>query len=330
MTRDPRDFAGQEDTLRQKLSGLSAKQRLLIENAFYSHNWTAGSAAVIRLLCEKDLFCLPIYLFNLKDPEEQKNIFNDLLETEHFLLSKVVASSMLGKLLNWTRNNFSHLIIPIFFLLVSGIGHKLKEILAEGIANLLSDLVNDPDLIVPNYLQHLQLNYLNAREMEYLFDLHLTSFLELDSCLSTRDAIAQQSRWEEENPLQRNQCLMLITAETCSKYEKVLGMLIDRMLVPSFVHWKFGLALLKVVLRSAPEMRSVLKSEFIFQFTPFITLIFWYHYRASLDHIRPVDFEAQRVSFPLIDVTWSAIGLLGRIISRKVLHLSNVVQIPTS
>lgn len=105
LTKHPDEFSRHEDTLRQQLSGLNAKEKLLIEKAFYRHEWTVGSASVVRLLCEKDLFSLPIYIFNLKDQAEQKNIFNDLLETEHYLLSRIVKSSLMGKYQNSIEAN---------------------------------------------------------------------------------------------------------------------------------------------------------------------------------------------------------------------------------
>lgn len=39
---------------------------------------------------------MPIYLVKLESPEEQQNIFNDLIETEHYLLSDLIKSSILG------------------------------------------------------------------------------------------------------------------------------------------------------------------------------------------------------------------------------------------
>lgn len=178
------------------------------------------------------------------------------------------------------------------FLSVSGIGQKLKDILSEGIANLLNDLIDDPDLKVPNYLQLLQSNYLNAGEMEYFIDLHLISLLELDSCPSTRDAIAQQRQWDDENSLQQSLCLNMITVHACAKFEQVLGKLLDRMLVPSFVNWKYGLALLKVILQSAPELRSDYKSEFNFKL-PLHYVNCMYNFRTSIETIYPVDVQTQ-------------------------------------
>lgn len=74
------------------------KLQILIEKSFYKHHeWDVGSARVIRLLCEVDLFSFPLYFSRLKSPEEEQNIFNDLLETEHLLLADLISSSMLGK-----------------------------------------------------------------------------------------------------------------------------------------------------------------------------------------------------------------------------------------
>lgn len=213
---------------------------------------------MIRLLCETDLFSLPIYLIKLSSAEEQQNLFNDLIETEHYLLSELVKSSISGMTFyhQLLFQGFKYMEPSVFP--ESSIGHSLRNVVTEGISHLIHDLLCSSTITVPNYINELR-NFLSPTEMEHLLDIHLTALLERDTCLA-RQAVAQQYHWHKENALRTNGSLFDICKAICFNGGKTLTHLLDLMTTPAFNSWRFGLALVDVILRSEPELKSLIKS----------------------------------------------------------------------
>lgn len=268
--------AEEEEILCQKLIGINQRQRvsqhfephgpgqgsnfllhllqLLLERAMYEHEWNVGSASIIRILSQADLFNMAFYLTRV-DPQEQQNIFNDLIETEHFLLCALIKGSIAGD---------------------SSIGRQLRNIIFQGINHLLDDLLSNPTLAVPNYLQASQ-RFLSPSEMEHFLQIHLNALFERDSC-SASEAVAQQYRWAQENVFQGNDSLHSIGAAICGCVAEDgdgISSLLSRMSAPEFRSWKFGLAVLDQILSANPEQQQrVVKSKFRYKLIPIIFIYF--------------------------------------------------------
>lgn len=250
----------EEHILRQKLLGLGQRERvrvafplsvtggkitidrsfpcpyfqILLERSFYGHEWNVGSASTIRLLCQVDMFSLPVYLVRLELRDEQQNIFNDLIETEHYLLAELIRSAIPGT-----------------------IGQKVRDIISEGIAGLMQDLTSNSSITVPSYMNELRA-FLSPTELSPFLAAHFTCLLQMEPT-ATRDAVRDQLAWHVDKVLHRN--LLGIVAEICSDCEKVLASLLTVLLEPTCTSWRYGLAMLNLVLSLAPELRVTVKSK---------------------------------------------------------------------
>lgn len=96
--------------------------------------------------------------------------------------------------------------------------------------------------------------------MEHFLGIHLSALLQRDTCLA-REAVAQQFHWHKENALRMNGSLLDICNAICFDREKTLTHLLGLMASPAFRSWRFGLALVDVILGSEPELKSWIKSE---------------------------------------------------------------------
>lgn len=181
---------------------------------------------------------MPLYLIQLENAQEQQNIFNDLIETEHMLLGQVIRHSMTD----------------------SRKVQQLRSIMSEGITLLLADLTSSPQLTVPNYLTEVG-RFISPAEMNYFLHLHLTGLIQFHSC-SSREALSSQLEWMQDNPLQKNASLMHIASEISHSPDKMLNYLLKLSEDPSFTGWKYSLLILNTLLQSSTELRILLKSEY--------------------------------------------------------------------
>lgn len=96
--------------------------------------------------------------------------------------------------------------------------------------------------------------------MNLILKIHLEALFKLGNC-SILDALGHQFSWERENVLQKNISLLDIAGEICCDYPQILSTLLSMMIEPKFTAWKYGLALIKFIIWSDPELKSTFKSN---------------------------------------------------------------------
>lgn len=145
------------------------------------------------------------------------------------------------------------------FLTESSISMKLRDIISDGIRNLLEDLTTNPEITVPNYLNEMR-KFLNQSEMDHILGVHLTSLLQLNAC-HPQEAVAQQLSWHTENMIQSNVSILGMAVEICYNCEKLLIHLLTLISEPSFNGWKYGLGLLNLIISLEPDFKTIVKSN---------------------------------------------------------------------
>lgn len=155
----------------------------------------------------------------------------------------------------------THLIIQLTnpCLSESSISMKLRDLISDGIRNLLEDLTTNPEITVPNYLNEMR-KFLNQFEMDHILGVHLTSLLQLNSC-HPQEAVAQQLSWHTENMIQSNVSILGMAVEICYNCEKLLSHLLTLISEPSFTGWKYGLGLLNLIISLEPDFKTIVKSN---------------------------------------------------------------------
>lgn len=219
--------------------------QVMLENEFYKHQWNIGSPPIINILVNLNLFNLPIYMSKIS-PEEQQIIFNDLIETEHQLLSELLKCAVLH----------------------SRISSQIYDIINEGIKRLIEDLVNPNQVVVvPNYLLQVKI-YLNEMELEHFSNMHVNTILLQDECTG-REAFQRQFDWSRESSVFQNESLHDIVRTICSNGEEILNQLLKLISGSSFANWKFGLGFINCILDLHPDCKPIVKSNVLpFYFQP--------------------------------------------------------------
>lgn len=113
---------------------------------FVEWNWNVGSTIVMRFLQKASILNMSeaiVFVYN-QNPEIAQLIFNDLLETEYILLADILkhASS------------------------TDPTGLSLSDLLNEGFKRLCIDVIENPSILMKNYLIEVQ---------EFLFGLFIYS-----------------------------------------------------------------------------------------------------------------------------------------------------------
>lgn len=99
-------------------------------------SWNVGSVNLMKFLQKSNVLSMTdmILFAHNQDPECAQLIMTDLLEMEHILLADLI------KNLNCTDS----------------ISLTISDILVEGFKRMCKDLIDDPNILKTNYLQHIE------------------------------------------------------------------------------------------------------------------------------------------------------------------------------
>lgn len=168
-----------EEEYRAQLMHLGCKEKDIVKEAFLRQEWNVGSARILSLLQEASILSATEFILSLDAIELVQQILNDLLETEYNLLAHIIRYAY--------QDNVQ--------------SHSLSSILKECFRALLSDLMENPNVIPRNYLSALK-SHLLPSEMKKVTDEHLKLLLlhqpaDYDSS-ALDEAIGSQVQWRDE------------------------------------------------------------------------------------------------------------------------------------
>ncbi|XP_055322193.1 uncharacterized protein LOC129578102 isoform X2 [Sitodiplosis mosellana] len=158
------------------LLNLPAVEKQALAKSIMELNWNVGSPIAMKYLQKSNILSMSDMIVNTynQNQEGAQLIFNDLLETEHMLLGDLVKNS------NST----------------DPIGMSVCEILNEGFKRLCNDVIQNPSILVTNYLSEVD-EYI-PEYFEELRLMHLKLILNDDPKNTTDDSISTQFAWNNE------------------------------------------------------------------------------------------------------------------------------------
>ncbi|XP_059612726.1 uncharacterized protein LOC132259191 [Phlebotomus argentipes] len=242
-----------EEEFLLQLQQLSSWEKICIGKQLYACEWQVGSPHLMSLLQQEGLFNVCLYLSNLDSANEADNILNDLLEVEHSLLAEVVLSAGIE----------------------SPQTEKLVCLLERCCENALKDLLANPSLKIPNYLHCLEA-FLRDADLQQFRDMHLTILTSIHESKIVH-ALKSQKCWISEDALVRNSSLEELLRQMIKKPRQSLDLLLKLMTKTNFSGWKFFLAVINMIVRTASQ-------EDYLHFKKYLEGFFWKACSARSEH----------------------------------------------
>ncbi|XP_055702726.1 uncharacterized protein LOC129801542 [Phlebotomus papatasi] len=227
----------------QQLRNLSSWEKIFLQKRLYACEWQVGSPHLMAVLQQEGLFNISLYLTNLSNADDANNILNDLLEVEHSLLTEIVLSAAME----------------------SSQSEKLACLLEKCCETALKDLLKDPSLEIPNYMERLEIHLRDKSDLQHFRKMHLKILASLHES-QILEALTKQKEWAEEGVFMRNSSLNALLSQITKMHRECLESLLSSMIKNNFSEWKFSLAIFNFILTSVSQDDRLFVKKFVESF----------------------------------------------------------------
>ncbi|EDS43342.1 conserved hypothetical protein [Culex quinquefasciatus] len=218
-----------ENEFKIQIQHLNLKEKSLLQEYLYAHEWNLGSARVLSMFKKARIVSISEYVLRLHSKDAIQQVMNDLLEAEPILLAELISNS--------SRD--------------SEVFTSLKDILHESFSTVLDDLLENPSVIPFNYLEQLE-PHLTDQEIEHVRLQHLQLLLRKDFTCTLQEAIGRQEQWRSEAIRNKGtilgQMMRTVLQDTVCSFDTLLG---AGEKLDANVSWKHYLTLLGIVAKAA-------------------------------------------------------------------------------
>uniref|UniRef100_A0A8D8G0N9 (northern house mosquito) hypothetical protein n=1 Tax=Culex pipiens TaxID=7175 RepID=A0A8D8G0N9_CULPI len=218
-----------ENEFKIQIQHLSLKEKSLLQEYLYAHEWNLGSARVLSMFKKARIVSISEYVLRLHSKDAIQQVMNDLLEAEPILLAELIGNSSLD----------------------SELFTSLKDILHESFSTVLDDLLENPSVIPFNYLEQLE-PHLTDQEIERVRLQHLQLLLRKDCTCTLQEAIGRQEQWRlaanRNHGTVLGQMMRTVVQDTVCSFDTLLG---AGEKLDANVSWKHYLTLLGIVAKAA-------------------------------------------------------------------------------
>uniref|UniRef100_A0A1Q3F0E2 Fanconi anaemia group A protein N-terminal domain-containing protein n=1 Tax=Culex tarsalis TaxID=7177 RepID=A0A1Q3F0E2_CULTA len=215
-----------ENEFKVQIHHLSLKEKSLLQEYLYAHEWNLGSARVLSMFKKARIISISEYVLRLHTKDTIQQVMNDLLEAEPILLAELISNS------------------------ASELFTSLKDILHESFSTVLDDLLENPVVIPFNYLAQLE-PHLTDKEIERVRLQHLELLLRKDCACTLQEAIGRQDQWRAEAKANSGtilgQMMRTIVHDTVCSFDVLLG---GAEKLDANFSWKHYLCLLGIVAKA--------------------------------------------------------------------------------
>ncbi|XP_055688426.1 uncharacterized protein LOC129792955 [Lutzomyia longipalpis] len=218
-----------EEEFIEQIHYLSSWEKIFLEKRLYSLEWQVGSPHLFAILQKEGIFniCLFITSSNISN-DDNILILNDLLEVEHSLLAEVILGAAAE--------------IPQ--------SEKVVCLLERCCDSALRDLLNDPQLKIPNYLEHLEGLLRDKEDLQHFRNLHLEVLISMEHS-KVLEALKKQKIWAGEDVFEANKSLKELMGYVTKPQRESLDALLGQMTKTNFSGWKYSLGILRFILKTA-------------------------------------------------------------------------------
>ncbi|XP_055606777.1 uncharacterized protein LOC129754637 isoform X2 [Uranotaenia lowii] len=211
-----------EEEFRTQLKYLENHERHIIRDFFLAQEWNLGSTKVLAALRATGILITSEYILRLHSKELIQRVMNDLLEAEHTLLAELIS--------------YSYLDISV----------ELSQIVNETISLALDDLIENPDIVSCNYLQHVR-QFLESDEIYKLRQQHLTLLLQKGPNNDLERSIPLQTEWRQQGKELDSSIFCQILKEVIKDKDQTLETMFSFCKKRDNVSWRFFLQILRLV-----------------------------------------------------------------------------------
>uniref|UniRef100_A0AAG5D1G8 Fanconi anaemia group A protein N-terminal domain-containing protein n=1 Tax=Anopheles atroparvus TaxID=41427 RepID=A0AAG5D1G8_ANOAO len=213
-----------EEEFRCQLKHLGFKDREIVKETFLRQEWNLGSARVLRLLQEANILTATEFILSLDSVDLTQQVMNDLLEAEYELLANVI---------QFAHQDNQH-------------SQILSNILKESFGALITELMENPNVIPRNYLVHLKA-HLKLEKITMVKQEHLQLILTGQHGVEYGEAIGQQDQWRNEMEMLSETIFGGLIVELVADKDNFISLLKQFIDSSSAISMRYTLYLLNVV-----------------------------------------------------------------------------------